>query len=79
VRVQLGRPAAVSAGDYSLRLRMDRADGAGPYVIRSQLYRSAGGWTLVASPAVTVSEGEPARLRFSDADGRAMSLAVVIL
>ncbi|MGZ8311463.1 MAG: hypothetical protein ACXWUP_03040 [Allosphingosinicella sp.] len=82
LRVQLGRPAAIAAGDYSLRLRMDRAaatdgSGPGPYVIRSQLYRSAG-WTLVATPAVTVAEGEQTRMHFSDSDGRDMSLAVMV-
>lgn len=79
VQVQVGRPAAISAGGYSLRLRMDRAaaDGQGAYVIRSQLYRSQG-WLLVASPAVTVTEGEQTRLNFTGSDGSAMSLAVLL-
>jgi hypothetical protein len=79
VQVQVGRPAAISAGGYSLRLRMDRAatDAQGDYVIRSQLYRSQG-WLLVASPAVTVTEGEQTRLNFTGSDGSAMSLAVLL-
>ena len=80
VRVQVGRPAAIAAGGYSMRLRMDRAaapGAGGAYVIRSQLYRSEG-WTLVATPAVTVNEGEQARLRFTGSDGSDMTLAVLV-
>ena len=82
VRVQIGRPAAISVGGYSMRFRMDRAaaTGAGPapYVIRSSLYRSDTGWTLVASPAVTVNEGEPVRHHFVGRDGSDLSLAVLV-
>jgi len=78
VRVQLGRPAALSIGEYSLRLRMVRADAAegAPYVIRSSLYRSEGGWALVASPTLTVAEGQQASARFAGSDGTELSLAV---
>ena len=82
LRIQIGRPAAVSVGAYSLRLRMDRAaapDGApAPYLIRSSLYRSGGNGTLLASPSVTVAQGEQARLRFSGSDGSDLSLAVLV-
>ena len=82
LRVQIGRPAAVAVGRYSLRLRMDRAtspDGApAPWLIRSSLYRSDGGSTLVASPSITVVEGETARLRIAGRDGSDLSLAVLV-
>lgn len=82
VRMQVGRPAAISAGSYSLRLRMERGaaegDAPAPYVIRSSLYRSDSGWTLVASPAVTVVAGEQARMRFAGSDGSDLSLAVLV-
>ena len=82
VRVQIGRPAAISVGGYSMRLRMDRAaspdGGPAPYVIRSSLYRSDTGWTLVATPAVTVTQGEPVRHHFVGSDGSDLSLAVLV-
>ena len=82
VRVQVGRPAAVSSGSYSFRLRMDRGTavdgGQAPFLIRSSLYRSDSDWALVASPAMTVVEGEEAQLRFAGNDGRQLSMAVLI-
>jgi len=78
VRVQIGRPAAVTMGGYSLRFRMDQAVAEGPYVIRSSLYRSEGGWTRVAAPTLTVEQGEQARARFAGNDGSDMSLAVLV-
>lgn len=79
LRVQIGRSTAVSVGNYSFRLRMDRAtagDEAAPYVIRSSVYRNDGG--LLASPAVTVVQGERARLRFTGSDGSQLALAVMM-
>lgn len=82
VRIQAGRPAAVSVGPYSLRFRVDRAaPGAGgpaPWVIRSSLYRAEGGWTRLASPVLTVAEGEQASADFAGSDGSDMSLAVLV-
>ena len=82
LRMQVGRTTAVAVGAYSLRLRMDRgtaADGGpAPYLIRSSLYRSEGGWTLVASPSVTVVQGETTRLRIAGEGGRDLSLAVLV-
>ena len=82
LRVQVGRPAAVAVGPYSLRLRMDRGsapDGSpAPYLIRSSLYRAEGGWALVAQPAGTVLEGELTRLSITGPDGRNLSLAVLV-
>ena len=82
VRVQVGRPAAVSAGSYSFRLRMDRGTaiegGPAPYLIRSSLYRSDSDWALVASPALTVIEGEETQLNFAASDGRTLSMAVLV-
>lgn len=81
LQMRIGRSTAVAAGEYSFRVRMERAaapDGApAPYVIRSSLYRSDSG-TLVASPAVTVIRGQPAELRFAGQDGRSLSLAVLV-
>ena len=82
LRMQIGRPTAVDVGPYSLRLRMDRAAGPegspAPFLIRSSLYRAGSGWTLVASPAMTVVEGEPSRLRIAGHDGSDLSLAVLV-
>jgi hypothetical protein len=82
LRLQVDRPAAVSVGSYSLRIRVARApaaaDGASPYVIRSSLYRSDSGWALVASPVLTVAQGGQARLDFAGSDGRALSMAVTL-
>ena len=81
VTVQIGRPAAISAGAYSLRLRITRgaaAEGAAPYLVRSNLYRSDGGGALVASPALTVRPGQPAQLDFLTRDGSDLSLAVAM-
>jgi hypothetical protein len=82
LRLQVGRPTAVSVGSYSLRIRVARApaaaDGASPYVIRSSLYRSDSGWALVASPVLTVAQGSQARLDFAGSDGRELSMAVTL-
>ena len=78
IRIRAGRPAAVSVGAYSLRFRIDQAAGAGPYVIRSSLYRSEGGWTRIAAPVLTVAEGEQASARFAGGDGSTFSLAVLV-
>ena len=82
LRMQPGRTTAVAIGAYSLRLRMDRGaaaeGGPAPYLIRSSVYRSDGGWTLIASPSVTVVQGETTRLRIAGQDGRDLSLAVLV-
>ena len=81
LQMRIGRPTAVAVGNYSFRVRMERAttsDGTpAPYVIRSSLYRSDSG-SLVATPAVTVLQGEQGRLRFAGSDGRDRSLAVLV-
>jgi len=81
LQMRIGRSTAVAAGEYSFRIRMERAESpegvSAPYVIRSTLYRSDSG-TLVASPAVTVIEGQQAQLSFAGQDGRALSLAVLV-
>jgi len=75
--VQLGRPASLSIEDFGLSLVVDRSgDG---YFLSSGLYRSAGnGWTLLGHPSLTVAEGTPARLSFTGADGRTLTMAVEI-
>ena len=81
LQMRIGRPTAVAVGNYSFRVRMERATAAegmpAPYVIRSSLYRSDSG-SLVASPAVTVVQGEQTRLRFTGNDGSQLSLAVMM-
>ena len=78
VRVEFGRPTALAVGGYSLRLRMVRAAPAEGYVIRSSLYRSDGGWQLVASPILTVTEARQGHARFAAGDGRELSLAASV-
>ena len=82
VRVQVGRSAALSVGDYAMRVRMDRAiasgDGPAPFVVRSSLYRADGGWSRLSLPDVTVAEGQQAHLDFAGSDGRDLSLAVLV-
>ena len=76
-----GRSAAVSVGGvYSLRLRLDRAadTASAAYLVRSTLYRSDGSGGPVASPAVTLAEGEQARLRIAAGDGGPLLFAVLI-
>lgn|SRR5690606_10398148 len=76
-----GRSAAVSVGGvYALRLSLDRAtDTIMPtYRVRSRLYRADGGGDLVASPAVTLAEGEQARLRLVSPDGAPIMFAVLV-
>jgi hypothetical protein len=75
--VQLGRPASLSIQDFGLSLVVDRAgDG---YFLSSGLYWSSGnGWTLLGQPSLTVTQGAPARLSFTGADGRNLTMAVEI-
>ena len=75
--VQLGRPASLSIREYGLSLVVDRAGE--DYFLSSGLYRSSGnGWTLLGHPSLTVTQGAPARLSFTGADGRTLSMAVEI-
>ena len=82
IRLEVGRTAALSvSGAYSLRVRIDRAEGAGTpaYLVRSSLYRPAEPrWALVAQPSLTVREGEPAALDFATVDGNRLSIGVTI-
>ena len=83
IRLEVGRTAALSvSGAYSLRVRIDRAEGAGgapAYLVRSSLYRPAEPrWALVAQPSLTVREGEPAALDFATLDGNRLSIGVTI-
>lgn len=82
LRLQVDRPTAVSVGSYSLRIRVARAPAAdggdAPYVIRSSVYRSDSGWTLVASPVLTVQQDGQARLDFAGTDGSQLSMAVTL-
>lgn len=62
VTVRLGTQASVAvAGDggYKLDFTVEQHDPGARYLIRSSFYRPAGdGWTLVASPSMTVAQGQ---------------------
>jgi hypothetical protein len=76
-----GRSAALSVGGvYALRMRLERAtDTIMPtYRVRSTLYRADGGGVLVAAPAVTLAEGEQARLRLDSGGGAPILFAVLV-
>jgi len=76
-----GRSAAVSVGGlYSLRLRLERETGTimPTYRVRSTLYRADGEGDLIASPAVTLAEGEQARLRLDSHGGAPILFAVLV-
>jgi hypothetical protein len=76
-----GRSAALSVGGvYALRLRLDRAANAASaaYLVRSTLYRADGGGAPVATPAVTLAQGEQARLRIAAGDGAPILFAVLV-
>jgi len=83
IRLEVGRTAALSvSGNYSLRVRIDRAQSAGgapAYLVRSSLYRPAEPrWALVAQPSLTVLPGEQGALDVSTADGNRLSIGVTV-
>jgi hypothetical protein len=80
VTLQPGRSAAVSVGGlYSLRMRFEQQnDSDGGYLVRSTLYRTDGSGSLIASPSISVAEGQQARARFADSNGATMTLAVLV-
>jgi hypothetical protein len=62
VTVRLGTAASVAvAGDggYKLDFTVEQHDPGARYLVRSSLYRPAGdGWVLVATPSMTVAQGQ---------------------
>jgi len=60
VTTRLGTPASVAvAGRYKLDFTIEQSAPGAHYRIRSSFYRPAGdGWALVASPSMTVAEGQ---------------------
>lgn len=82
VTLQPGRSAAVSVGLYSLRLRLERAAGSAAgddsWLVRSTVYRADGSGDPLASPAVTLADGEQARLRIASGDGTPILYAVTV-
>ena len=62
ITTRLGTPASITVaggGGYKLNFTVEPNDTGARYLLRSSLYRAAGdGWTLVASPSMTVAEGQ---------------------
>jgi len=79
VRLQLGRPAAISMnGPYTLRLRVDAAQGAG-YTVRPNLHAGGpGSWTALRAPALTVAQGGQGTALIERASGPPLEIAVSV-
>jgi hypothetical protein len=77
VRLQLGRPAAISMnGPYSMRLRVDAAEGAG-YTVRPNLQANGPqGWTPLRAQALTVAPGQRGTTLVERPSGSPLELAV---
>lgn len=62
ITVRLGTPASMSVagtGGYKLGVTVEQYGTSAGYLVRSSLYQPAGdGWTLVASPSLTIAEGQ---------------------
>lgn len=79
VRLQLGRPAAISLnGPYAMRLRVD-ADASSGYTVRPSLTANGpGGWTPLRSPSLTVSAGQPGKATVERPSGPPLEIAVSV-
>lgn len=62
LKVRLGSPASMTVagtGGYKLDVTVEQNSSNARYFVRSSLYQTTGdGWTLVASPSLTVAEGQ---------------------
>lgn len=60
--VRLGAPASIAVsgdGGYKLDLTVEQLSPGALYLVRTHLHRPDGdGWALVASPSMTVAEGQ---------------------
>lgn len=69
LKVQLGAPAAITvSGDqgYKLTVTVEQGQPGSPYLVKSHYHKPhAGSWKLVASPSLTVGEGQQAKLSLS--------------
>lgn len=79
VRLQLGRPAAISMnGPFSMRLRVDAVEGAG-YTVRPNLHASGpGGWTPLRAPPLTLAQGQQGSARVERASGPPLDIYVSV-
>ena len=79
VRLQLGRPAAISLdGHYAMRLRVDADTGSG-YTVRPSLTANGpGGWTPLRAPPLTVSGGQPGKAMVERPSGPPLEIAVSV-
>jgi hypothetical protein len=79
VRLQLGRPAAISLdGPYAMRLRVDADAGSG-YTVRPSLTANGpSGWTPLRSPSLTVSGGQPGKAMVERPSGPPLEIAVSV-
>jgi hypothetical protein len=79
VRLQLGRPAAISLdGPYAMRLRVDADAGSG-YTVRPSLTANGpGGWTPLRSPPLTVPAGQPGKAMVERPSGPPLEIAVSV-
>jgi hypothetical protein len=79
VRLQLGRPAAISlAGPYAMRLRVDADAGSG-YTVRPSLTANGPtGWTPLRSPPLTVTAGQPGKAMVERPSGPPLEIAVSV-
>lgn len=80
VRLQLGRPAAISVrGPYTLRLRVDAAEGQGGYTVRPNLHADGpGGWTRLETQPILVAHGARTLARVARPSGPPLELAVSV-
>lgn len=78
-RLQLGRPAMISMiGPYSMRLRVDAAEGAG-YTVRPSLHAGGPeGWRPLRAPALTIVPGQPGVARVARGSGPPLEISVSI-
>jgi hypothetical protein len=79
VRLQLGRPAAISMnGPYSMRLRVDAVEGAG-YMVRPNLHAEGPtGYTALATAPVAVAQGQQGRAVVERPSGPPLELAIAV-
>ena len=79
VRLQLGRPAAISMdGPYAMRLRVDAQEGAG-YTVRPNLTANGpSGWTRLEAPSFSVNAGQPGKALVERPSGPPLEIAVSV-
>jgi hypothetical protein len=79
VRLQLGRPAAISMdGPFAMRLRIDAAEGAGFTVRPALTANGPDGWTPLRTPALTVTPGHPGKALVDRASGPPLEIAISV-